>query len=548
MWQYCASNIKCAFTSILLLSSFAAWASPTITVASPKAGTVGTPTYFDATASTSTCAAGISAVRIYTAPGVAAFTTNSPHLETFLKLKPGTYNTVIQAWDNCGTTNRFPITIAVTATAGVHVFLPAAGSNNTPVHFAASAENSACAAGISAVRIYPSPGVNAFTSSGSTLDAFINLLPGTYNAVAQAWDNCGHVFKTALTIKNNGGSPGKFLYIADNGLKNIARYQLNAGTLTNANGASSAPPVASVPSEPNSIAVDPPGNLAYAGLADGRVAIFDINRATGGLFRKGLIAAPGTGPASVTVDPSGNFLLVAEAGSQDITSYWVNRSDGTLKKIGTVTAGVDPAAIVTDFSGRFVYASNFKSDDVSAYSLNSETGKLTPIAGSPFLSGSQPIALGTTNKVLYTLNYSDGTASGYTIDSSTGSLSQVPGSPFVEPECCSDQNMLALDPFHDLLFHSAIAFTFGTDSISSQIIQSNGAINGGGGFTEGVFGPTSLALDPSYQFIYVSQVNGKSGQPQILSIKYGSANGSGSIFSGPILRPSADPIQLAVSR
>jgi 6-phosphogluconolactonase (cycloisomerase 2 family) len=533
--------------TILFTFSWAAWAAPTITVASPKAGTIGTPTYFDATASTSTCAAGISAVRIYTAPGVAAFITNSPHLETFLKLKPGTYNTVIQAWDNCGATSKFPITIAVTGTAGVHVFLPAAGKNTTPVHFAASAENSACAAGISAVRIYPAPGVNAFTSNGSTLDAFINLLPGTYNAVAQAWDNCGHVFKTALTINNSGGSAGKFLYITDNGLKNIAGYQLNAGTLTNPNGANNAPPQFNVPSEPNSIAVDPPGNLAYSGLADGRVAIFDINRATGGLFRKGLIAAPGTGPASVTVDPSGNFLLVAEGGSQDVTTYWVNRSDGTLTKIGTVTAGVDPSAIVTDFSGRFVYASNFKSDDISAYSLNSETGKLTPIAGSPFLSGSQPITLGSTDKVVYTLNSSGGTASGYSINSSTGSLSQVPGSPFIEGECCGTPNMLALDPLHHLLFYSGIAFTFGTDRITSQIIQSNGALSGGSD-VRGVFEPTSVALDPSYQYIYTCEVNGFSGQFQVVSIKYNGTDGSGSIFSGPLARPAADPVQIAVSR
>ena len=548
MWQFLASKRKCALVTVFLTFSLMAWASPTITVASPKAGTVGTPTYFDATASTSTCAAGIAAVRIYTAPGVGAFTTNSPHLETFLKLKSGTYNTVIQAWDNCGGVSKFPITIAVTAAAGVHVFLPAAGSNNTPVHFAASAANPACAAGISAVRIYPSPGVNAFTSSGSTLDAFINLLPGTYNAVAQAWDNCGHVFKTTLTINNKAGSPGKFLYIADNGLKNIARYQLNAGTVTNANGSANQPPVTSVPAEPNSIAVDPPGNLAYSGLADGRIAVFDINRATGGLFSKGVVAAPGTGPASVTVDTSGNFLLVAEGGSQDVTSYRVNRSNGSLTRIGTVLAAVDPSSIVTDFTGRFVYASNFKSDDISAYSLNSMTGKLTPVVGSPFLSGSQAVALAATNKFIYTLNSSDGSASGFAINSSTGSLSPIPGSPFPEGECCGT-NGLAVDPFHNLFFYSAIAFTFGTDSISSFVIQPNGSISGGGGgFTSGVFGPTSLALDPSYQFFYVSQVNGFSGQPQILSVKYNSTNGSGNIFSGPIVRPSANPIQLAVSR
>jgi DNA-binding beta-propeller fold protein YncE len=248
------------------------------------------------------------------------------------------------------------------------------------------------------------------------------------------------------------------------------------------------------------------------------------------------------------VDSSGNFLLVAEAGSQDVTSYWVNRSDGTLTKIGTVSAGVDPNSIVTDFSGRFVYASNFKSDDISAYSLNSETGKLTPVSGSPFLAGDQAVALAATGKYVYTLNSSGGSASGFTINSSTGSLSPIPGSPFPEGECCSTNGM-AVDPIHNLFFYSTIAFTFGTDSITSSVIQPNGSLfGGGGGFTEGVFGPTSIVLDPSYQFIYVSQVNGFSDQPQILSIKYSSTNGSGSIFSGPILRPGAEPIQLAVSR
>lgn len=98
--------LKSFFAILLLTFGVAAWSAPTITVASPKPGTVGTPTYFDATASTSKCAAGISAVRIYTAPGVTAFTTSSPHVETFLNLAPGTYNSVIQAWDNCGGLSR----------------------------------------------------------------------------------------------------------------------------------------------------------------------------------------------------------------------------------------------------------------------------------------------------------------------------------------------------------------------------------------------------------------------------------------------------------
>ncbi|HZR58705.1 MAG TPA: beta-propeller fold lactonase family protein [Terriglobales bacterium] len=544
--SYIRFTAKCTFAMLFLVGTIFASTSPTITVASPIAGTVGNPTYFDATASTSSCAAGISAVRIYTAPGVIAFTTNSPHLETFLKLKPTTYNVVIQAWDNCGGVAKFPIKIAVSGAAGVHIFLPTSTSSTTPVHVAASAENSACAGGISALRIYPSSGVNAFTSSGATLDAFINLLPGTYSAIAQAWDTCGHVFKTPFTISSTGGAFGKFLYIAQNDDDSIAEFQLSAGTLINSNGSNNPPPQFSVPAAPNTFAVDPPGNIAYAGLSDGRISIFDINRANGRLFSKGTVSAPGTGPASVTVDRSGNFLFVAEEGSNDVSSYSINRSSGALTFIGTVPAASKPIAIITDWSGHFVYVSNNSSDNVSGYAINTMNGKLTPVPGSPYLASSQPLSIGATAKVVYTLNGGDGTASGYNINGTSGSLTPAPGSPFQMSECCGTPNMMDLDPIHNLLLFSAIGFTFGTDNIQTTTIQSNGSLYGGSAIG-GVYGPTSVALDPSYQFVYTCEVDGYTGQPQVISIKY-APNGTGSIFSGPLARPAANPIQIAVSR
>jgi 6-phosphogluconolactonase (cycloisomerase 2 family) len=544
--RYLRSILKYASAVLSLALGVVAWGSPTLTVASPRTGAVGAPIYFDATASTSTCAFGISAVRIYSAPGVVAFTTNSPHLETFLNLKPASYNIIIRAWDNCGGVAKFPIPITVNGTPGVHVFLPASTSSTTPVHVAASAENSACAGGISAMRIYPATGVNAFTSSGATLDAFINLLPGTYRAIAQAWDNCGHMFRTPFTMRSTGGTFGKFLYIAQNDQNSISEFQLNAGTLINPNGSSNLPPQFSVPAAPNTFAVDPPGNIAYAGLSDGRISIFDINRASGTLFSKGTVSAPGTGPASVTVDRSGNFLFVAEEGSNNVTSYRIDRSNGALTFIGTVLAASEPIAIITDWSGHFVYVSNFRSDNVAGYAINTMNGKLTPVPGSPFLASSQPLAIGATAKVVYALNSGDGTASGYTIGGSSGSLTPAPGSPFLMSECCGTPNMMELDPIHNLLLNSAIGFTFGTDNIQTHQIRSNGSISGGSSIS-GVYGPTSVALDPSYQFVYTCEVDGYTGQPQVISMKY-DANGSGSIFSGPLARPAANPIQIAVSR
>jgi hypothetical protein len=74
---------------------------------------VSSPVHFAATATTTTCAAGIASMGIYTAPGVLAYVQNGAALDTHLPLSPGTYNTVVQAWDSCGGALKKPVTITV---------------------------------------------------------------------------------------------------------------------------------------------------------------------------------------------------------------------------------------------------------------------------------------------------------------------------------------------------------------------------------------------------------------------------------------------------
>lgn len=195
---------------VSLTFGISALASPALNVASPQAGTVGTPTFFDATASTSTCATGIAAIRIYTAPGVHPFTTNSPHMETFLALRPGNYNIVVQAWDNCGGISKVAVAIKVASFAGVHLFLPAKSLTSTLVHVAASAESPTCPSGMASMRIYPAPEDHVFTNKGGTLNVFMNLKPGLHTAVAQAWDNCGNVYKVPFEVNVTGGHLASF--------------------------------------------------------------------------------------------------------------------------------------------------------------------------------------------------------------------------------------------------------------------------------------------------------------------------------------------------
>ena len=141
---------------------------------------------------------------IYTAPGVLAYVQNGPVLDTQLPLSPGTYNTVVQAWDNCGGALKTAITIAVSGGGGgngVFVSSPANSSSvSSPVHFAATASTTTCAAGIASMGIYTAPGVLAYVQNGATLDTRLPLSPGTYSTVVQAWDNCGGALKTSVTV------------------------------------------------------------------------------------------------------------------------------------------------------------------------------------------------------------------------------------------------------------------------------------------------------------------------------------------------------------
>ena len=169
---------------------------------------VATNVQFVATAST-TCSKGVSAMGIYTAPNVLAYTVNGASLNTELTLNPGTYNTVIQEWDNCGGAEKTAVTIIVKGSAPeVQVSAPA---NNavvgTQVQYVATASTS-CAKGVSAMGIYTSAGVLAYQVNGASLNTVLTLNPGSYNTVVQEWDNCGGAATTPIAISVAGPKSG----------------------------------------------------------------------------------------------------------------------------------------------------------------------------------------------------------------------------------------------------------------------------------------------------------------------------------------------------
>jgi len=105
-WDYCGGAATKTVT--ITVNS-----GTSVSVTSPaNNSTVGSPVNYVAT-STSSCSKGVATMGIYTAPGVLAYVSNGASLNTSLSLSPGTYNTTVEEWDNCGGAATKAVTLTV---------------------------------------------------------------------------------------------------------------------------------------------------------------------------------------------------------------------------------------------------------------------------------------------------------------------------------------------------------------------------------------------------------------------------------------------------
>jgi 6-phosphogluconolactonase (cycloisomerase 2 family) len=430
--------------TILLFFATVLYAAPKITIVSPQTGEVaGSPVFYEAYAVSSACSKGIASIRVSSAPGVTAFTTQGDHLETFLTLQPGTHNTVVQTWDNCGQVSKTVVVVKVTAATGVTVYLPSSKTAQSPVHVAASAQSSACSKGIAAMRLSAGPQANAYSINANQLDAYISLPVKSYTANVQAWDKCGGVFKASFPLTTSPAAEG-YLYSSYGGGpdigsdKNIARINVNAdGVLHNPNG-SGDPPKVLVPGA-DSLAADPGGWFLYVSSSKG-IYGFQINPVNGSLHP--IKGSPFPAPQGIVLamDSSGNFLYSV---STVAASYRINRSSGALSATNK-SISLPFGAVPFTVSGPYLYLLQSASPPrIAGYRLNANSGVLSAVPGSPYKSPSPGnlslAAIAASGKYLFAgMDFSssseiNGEIFTYTINTATGALSLVPGSPLLPP-------------------------------------------------------------------------------------------------------------------
>ncbi len=194
---------------VLLPSLCAVPAFATVTVTSPANGAqVTSPVHYVASA-TSTCAKGVASMGVYINNKL-TYVTYTASLNTSITFSPGSYNTVVEEWDNCGGATFTPINITVGAgQTGVFVTSPAANSTVTsPVPYKATASTSTCAKGVASMGIYVNNKLTYVTYT-ATLNTTVALSPGSYSTVVEEWDNCGGAAYTTIPITVSGsGSSG----------------------------------------------------------------------------------------------------------------------------------------------------------------------------------------------------------------------------------------------------------------------------------------------------------------------------------------------------
>ena len=140
-----------------------------VTVISPTGSLFSSSIHYVATATT-TCPKGVSAMGIYTAPYRRVYVVKGAKLDTTLRLPPGTYNTVVQEWDNCNSSAKTNVRVTVQPATTT---LAAQTGNNTSAanSFRTQSNGNLGATNVSKVDI------RSLLYSGATTEIYAEIQP-----------------------------------------------------------------------------------------------------------------------------------------------------------------------------------------------------------------------------------------------------------------------------------------------------------------------------------------------------------------------------------
>ena len=270
---------------------------------------------------------------------------------------------------------------------------------------------------------------------------------------------------------------------------------------------------------PQSIAFDPTGKFAYVannGCPDaftGNVSMYTVNASTGDLAAIAPNVNADFGPHSVAVDPSGKFVYVVNDGAFEVTAgsifvYALDATTGALTLTGNSISCINslcttPFSLAVHPSGKLAYVANEGGSAptaISAFTIGATTGVFTFIGAVPAAGRAIAVSVDPTGKFVYAANTSDttgspGSVTAYAIDASTGALTSIGSLP-----AGTAPTSVAVDPTGKFVYVT----NSGSNDVSIyDINMTTGALTSIGQVSAGT-SPSFVAVDPTGRFAYVT--------------------------------------------
>ncbi len=292
---------------------------------------------------------------------------------------------------------------------------------------------------------------------------------------------------------------------------------------------------------PAALAISADGKYLLSANHDSNdVSLFAVSPADGTLHPiPGPSIDTGTHPSAIAFDSAGGMAFVANHDSDDLSVFSVNPASGQMVLLGmqALAAGDQPSAIAALPGGSLMFAANSGADTVAGFSYDA-AGLLTPFSGSPFAAGSKPAAavIDLSGKFLFVANRGSGDVSVFAIDASNKTLHEVSGSPFPAGKGAA---AVALDITDSYLF---VADHDANDIAEFQIDSDTGELNLLSHTRVSATAPSSLAVDPSGQYVYVT--SDKTGGVTTLKLNLS----TGALTPGPGTQSSGRTSAIVVVR
>lgn len=328
---------------------------------------------------------------------------------------------------------------------------------------------------------------------------------GVYHVVAVAAADSGRSAQATVTVVPWRVVP-RFAYAVNSVSNDVSMFSIDSST-----GVPTKIGSIAAGDHPYAVAADPSGRFVYAGnfgpgdtLSD--ISMYSVDQKTGMLksIGAGTVQA-GAGPYSIAIDPSGKYAYVAnENSSPQVLVYRIDPSTGELKKVGEAIAGTSAICITVDPLGRFVYVANTISSTVSFYTIDPDTGTLTRQGAVAAGSATNGVVVEPSGRFAYAANYLSDDVWWFRIDPKTGNLSMLG-----KKSAGTRPFAIAVDPSGRFVYTA----NSGSDDVSMfRIDPATGALTSLGaiGATPDRFkqwGPRSVTVDPSGQFVYVANMN-----------------------------------------